>query len=473
MSILYQFSFAPKHDWSAFFAGGEEILAYLQSVCEKYQIVSNIQLNTDVTDMQWLEKEEVWQITLQYLAENVGDLSDRERKQKMEEQGAKAVYVRKEVIRAKAVVSAVGALVEPKGWPDSIPGFDRFEGNIFHSSRWNYDVDLAGKDVVVVGTGASAVQFLPHLTQQPYNAKSVTQIMRSAPWVSPKPIPPFGRQKWDTYSPRIFNRVPVLATMYYWLFFLEAERDFHQVFYNEPENVEARRKIEAQLVSYMKENVPRKYHEILIPDHEVGCKRRLFNEVWFTALNDPKIDLTSKLLTSVQPKSVTLGPERCHPRRKQQNGEIPNDRAPMDEEVLPADIIILANGFETLKWVHPLRVRGAGGVSLHDVWQARAGPQAYMGTAVDGFPNFFMIFGPNTGTGHSSVAYVSENMTNYALKFLRLLLNGDASTVDVKKEAEIAYTAAIQERLRNTVWTTGGASSWYRGEDGWISNLYP
>ena len=145
----------------------------------------------------------------------------------------------------------------------------------------------------------------------------------------------------------------------------------------------------------------------------------------------------------------------------------------LDEETIPADVLILANGFETLQWLHPLRVRGKGGESLHDVWTARGGPQAYMGTAMDGFPNFFLLFGPNTGTGHSSVAYVSENMANYTIKMLACLLNGDARTIEVKKEAELAYTRSIQAYLKDTVWTTGVGSSWYKGPDGWISHIYP
>ena len=254
MSVLYQFSFARKHDWSSIFANGEEILAYLQEVTEKYCIVDKIQLNTEVTDVQWIEQEDVWEITLQQLAKAHGDLSVRDRKRKMEQQDLKAN--RTEVIRAKAVVSAVGALAEPKAWPDS-SGLDSFEGHTFHSSRWEHDVDLAGKDVVVIGTGASAVQFVPHLTQSPHHARSVTQIMQSAPWVSPKPQPPFGRRMWDTYSPCILRFMPFMSAVFYWFYFLEAERDFHRLFYNTPNNLKARRQTESELISYMKQNVPK------------------------------------------------------------------------------------------------------------------------------------------------------------------------------------------------------------------------
>ena len=467
MSILYQFSFAKNYDWSTFFASGEEILIYLQRVCEKYYIVDKIQLNTDVSDMQWLEQEGVWQITLRHLVVGMGDLSYQDRECRIQEQGKGAVHIRTEVIWAKAVVSAVGALVEPKGWPDGVTGLDKFEGDFFHSSRWNYDIDLAGKDVVVVGTGASAVQFVPHLTQIPFNAKSVTQIMQSAPWVSPKPEPPFGSQVWNTMSRSIFRRIPVLATVYYWKFFLQAERDFHRIFYNRHQNIKARRYTEAELLSYIKKAVPEKYYGSLTPDYEIGCKRRLFNEVWFTGLHDPRITLTTQRLMSVQPKSIILGLSELADSKCQIFGS----RAPVAE--IPADVIVLANGFETLQWLHPLRVRGKGGNLLHNTWAARGGPQAYMGTAMDGFPNFFLIFGPNTGTGHSSVAYVCENMVNYVLKILSLIVAGDAETVEVKEERVIGYTKIIQERLQDTVWATGRCNSWYRGEDAWISHLYP
>ena len=466
-AIFYSFSFAPNHKWQTLFPPGPEIIQYLQGVCDKYQITDKIQLNTDVSEAIWLVKEELWEVTLIHMVPGTGDLSEKNRQQRMADHGQESVYLKKERVRAKVLISAVGGLVEPKGWPENIPGRDTFEGDIFHSARWNYDVDLTGKDVIVVGTGCSAAQFVPRLTKD-YNAKSVTQIMRSPPWVMPHPDPPFGNENWEKWSPVLFTRVPGLARLCRTRIFLLAEHDFYTIFKNEPHNYEARKKIEAELIAHMKKTVPEKYHEILTPNYGVGCKRRIFDATWFPGLNDPRVELTTQPLTSIKPKGVTLGPGRTYPDPKDITSKVPTD-----EVNLPADTIILANGFDLTTWLHPLRVVGKDGEVLQDVWDKRGGPQAYMGAAMDGFPNFFIVFGPNTATGHSSVILASENMVEYILKFLKPLLRGEVKTFEVKKEAEVSWTAMMQEKLKDTVWMTGGCHSWYKNAEGWNSTAYP
>lgn len=156
-------------------------------MCEQYEIVDKIQLNTDVRECKWLESEGVWEVTVQNLVSGAGDLSEYERAQKIKENGPESVYVYQETIRTKVLISAVGGLVEPKVWPESIPGRDKFAGEIFHSARWRYDIDLKDKEVIVIGTGCSAAQFVPRLTKE-YGAKSVTQLMRSPPVCSFPPI---------------------------------------------------------------------------------------------------------------------------------------------------------------------------------------------------------------------------------------------------------------------------------------------
>jgi cation diffusion facilitator CzcD-associated flavoprotein CzcO len=213
----------------------------------------------------------------------------------------------------------------------------------------------------------------------------------------------------------------------------------------------------------MKRIVPEKYHEILTPDYGIGCKRRIFDKGWFSSLNDPNIELTTQPLKRLNEKSVTLGAGVTYP---------PNAKGDYPEREIPADVVVLCNGFETTRWLHPLRVAGQGGKDLVETMEERGGSQAYQGTAMDGFPNFFMIFGPNTATGHSSVIMATENMVNYSLKFIRLILNGEVRTVDVKHEAEVAYTADIQESLKKTVFLSGGCVSWYY-KDGWCPTVYP
>lgn len=214
----------------------------------------------------------------------------------------------------------------------------------------------------------------------------------------------------------------------------------------------------------MKNTVPSKYHDILTPDYSVGCKRRVVDGGWFSALYDDKIELTTLPLTSIQSHSITLGPASSEPMTKCESKEA---------RQVPADVIILANGFDVGEWLHPLKVRGRKGRFLHDVWHERGGAQAYLGLAMDGFPNFFMIFGPNTVTGHSSVILASENMVNYTLKFIKPILEGSVSQVEVKHEAEVGWTQKLQEKLKKTVFTNGGCRSWYRTDNGWNSVAYP
>ncbi len=428
-------------------------------------------MNTEVSELRWLEDEQQWEATLLYMAPGTGDLSTKERRKMMAEKGHESVYIKEEMIRAKMVCSAAGGLVEPNAWPENIPGRDQFEGDIFHSARWDYNVDLQDKDIIVMGTGCSAAQFVPRLTKEPYNAKSVTQIMRSPPWVVPLPSPLLGlipKSTWEKWTPRLFPRIPGLARAYRTFLFCLTELDFQLIFTQRDIAAKTRKAQEVSLVKQMKKCVPEKYHEILTPDYGVGCKRRIFDAFWLDSLNDPKIDLTTQPLTSLQAKSATLGPGRTYPDPKNENS-----KAPTDEVHLPADAIILANGFELTTWLSPLTVIGKSGAVMQEVWDERGGPQAYMGTAMDGFPNFFIIFGPNTATGHSSVILASENMVEYSLKFIRKILKGDVKTFDVKKEKEIAWTQMIQESLKGTVWHSGGCHSWYKTASGWNATAYP
>lgn len=266
----------------------------------------------------------------------------------------------------------------------------------------------------------------------------------------------------------ILSTVPGLAYLLRAMIYFFAELDFYRIFGRDERSEKARAKIEAQLLKHMRATVPEKYHEMLTPDYGVGCKRRIFDASWFPGLNDPKIELTTLPITSIQPKEITLGPGRSYPDPKDETSSVSKEQVK-----LPADVIILANGFDVTTWLHPLKVLGKGGKLLHDVWDERGGPQAYMGVAMDGFPNFFIIFGPNTATGHSSVILASENMVNYSLKFMKPILNGDVRTYEVKKEAEISWTQDIQEKLKQTVWSTGGCQSWYKTDNGWNSTAYP
>lgn len=462
---FYSFSFAQNPNWTSFHPSGREIVQYYHDVCHRYRITDKIELNTDIEQCRWLEDEQMWEVTLKRLVAGMGDISSKDRAKIVREKGESAVFSETEVVRAKIVISGVGGLVEPKGWPEDIPGIENFKGKVFHSARWDESVDFTDKNVVVVGTGCSSAQLVPRLPNAPYNAKSVTQLMRSPPWVAPSPDAPGGDEWWEQNGPKILNRVPGLLQLIRFGIFVGTETAFFKLFPNTEKAAKGRKVYEKQLISRLHKLTPEKYWEILTPDYGVGCKRRIFDKRWYRSLNDAKIDLTTQPLTRVNETSVVIGPGRTYPVSATAKEDFP-------AREVDADIIVLANGFDTTRWLHPLKVVGKGKKDLVETMEERGGPQAYQGTAMDGFPNFFLIFGPNTATGHSSVVMAVENMVNYTLKFVKPILNGEISSVDVKHEAEVAYTTDLQKSLKNTVWGSGGCTSWYVHGD-WNGTVYP
>ena len=215
---------------------------YLEGVCEKYKIVDKIQLNTAATEARWLDEEKLWEITLVHLRAGTGDLSDEDRRECVEKNGEEYVYVDRETVRAKVLISAVGGLVQPKPWPENVPGRESFKGDILHSARWNHSVDVKGKDVVVVGTGCSAAQIIPSIIKPPFAAKSVTQLMRSPPWVMPQIPPPFGPENWEKWSPTVLSTVPGLARLLRTLIFCLTENDW-RLFGDTEYNKKERKKV--------------------------------------------------------------------------------------------------------------------------------------------------------------------------------------------------------------------------------------
>jgi cation diffusion facilitator CzcD-associated flavoprotein CzcO len=450
-ALFYSFSFAQNPNWTSFHPPGPEIVQYYHEVCEKYKITDKIELNTDIEQCRWLEDEQLWEVTIRRMAAGMGDLSAKDRMKVVQEKGEAAVYSETEI-------------VEPRGWPDEIRGIENFKGKVFHSARWDQTVDFTDKNVVVVGTGCSSAQLVPRLPNAPYNAKSVTQLMRSPPWVVPSVSTPGGDAWWEINGPKLLRNVPGLKEFLRFMIFAGAEQQFVNLFPNTPRAEKHRKIYEDKVLKHMRKTVPEKYHAIMTPDYGVGCKRRIFDKRWLKSLNNEKIELTTQPMNRVTESGVVIGPGATYPANATEQD--------YPEREIPADVIVLANGFDTTRWLHPLKVVGKGGQDLVQLMEERGGAQAYQGTAMDGFPNMFLIFGPNTATGHSSVVMASENMVNYSLNFIKLILNGDAKTVDVKKEAEMAYTAEMQEALKDTVWRSGCAS-WYFTKDGWNSTVYP
>lgn len=281
-------------------------------------------------------------------------------------------------------------------------------------------------------------------------------------------MPPGGNESFKTWGPKFYSNWPGALGITRAIMFLVAERDW-EIYGNQDNNKKYRAKKEKWLVNVMKKRAPEEYHDILEPDYGIGCKRRIFDHDWLNSLNDPSIELSTQPLVEVKENSIVLGNRRLYPRNEKVDMPVP----PVKAREVPADVIVMANGFNTQSWAHPMTVYGRSGEELVETMEARGGPQAYRGTAMDGFPNFFIIFGPNSATGHNSVILATENMVQHALKLMRPLLNGDASAVEVKKEAEVAYTTDLQAKLKSSVWYAGGCKSWYVREDGWNATVFP
>ncbi|PGH00651.1 hypothetical protein AJ80_09141 [Polytolypa hystricis UAMH7299] len=456
--LFYSYSFAPNYKWTSLFPPGKEIQQYLENVCEQQQIRGNIQLNTEISEAQWLENEGEWEIHLTTLAPFAGDLSDADRRESVSMRGESSIYLKKSTIRTKIFISCAGELVEPNSWPRDVPGLELFKGPVFHSARWKADVDLHNKDVVVVGTGCTSAQLVPSLMKGPRAPRSVTQLMRSPPWVMPRPKTP---HVWKKYASLVFQLLPPLALFLRYILFLYAESTWLNIGMTRF-NKWRRRRFESKLLVHLQKAVPEILLAMLTPSFGVGCRRIIIDDGWFDCLNLPNVELTTRPLVSVNERSVLLGPDPSISSPTSYNG---------GETTRPADVIILANGFETSTYLHRLKIRGTNGKYLHDVWNERGGPSAYLSTAIHGFPNFFMLLGPNAVSGHTSAILASENVANYALRFISLMLKGKVQTVEVKERAESDYTAEVQRRSIDKVWQT--CRNGYIAPNGWNSSICP
>jgi cation diffusion facilitator CzcD-associated flavoprotein CzcO len=407
-SPLYSYSFELNPDWSRLFAPQREIWAYLRGCARKYGLEAHIRYGSVVEQMHWDEDERRWDVqTVEH-----GELGSW---------------------RPRAVVSAAGALHLPD-YPD-IPGAERFAGTSFHSARWDQSCDLAGKRVAVIGTGASAIQFVPEIAKQ---AAQLTVFQRTPPWIHPRPDAPIPARMRSA-----FRKAPVAARALRDAIYLGLEARAMGFAISPklmaPLAAVARRHLASQITDPA-------LRAQLTPDYTIGCKRILLSSDYYPALQRPNVSLVTEGITGITEAGVTTA----------------------DGEEHKADVIIYATGFKVIESVTSLNVAGRDGRKL------KAGNlEAYRGITMAGFPNLFLLLGPNTALGHTSVVFMIETQIQHVLSCLRLIARDKADAIEVVESAQRRYNDALQRRLRRAVWSEGGCRSWYLDADGVNRTLWP
>jgi cation diffusion facilitator CzcD-associated flavoprotein CzcO len=339
-------------------------------------------------------------------------------------------------IAARVLVAAPGLLSEP--WSPSLPGLERFAGRAFHTASWDHSDDLGGRRVALLGSGATAVQVVPAI--QPRLGK-LHLFQRTPPWVVPHmdhPIRPRLRE--------LYRRVPALQRLSRAGIYAMRESVV-------PGITRDRRFLRGQAAlarMHLRRQVPDPdLRRRLTPDYEIFCKRIILSNEWYPAIQEPNVDIVSSGVREVREHAIV-------------------DNDGVEREI---DTLIFATGFRPAELPIAERVRGRAGRSLAEAWAGS--PQAYLGTTVSGFPNLFLLYGPNLNLGHSSIVYMLESQTNYVLDALRTMRRRGAAELEVRAEAQDAYNEEIQERLARTVWNTGGCGSWYFDANGRNSIQWP
>ncbi|KAF3286993.1 hypothetical protein TWF970_008823 [Orbilia oligospora] len=444
-ALCYSYSFYRHPGWSAFYPQGPELHAYFTKFCDDNDLRRHCTFNTEVETAVYDESRKIWSVRLRRRPVADWELKTGSQDKKLHTIGNVGDTWTHE---CKIFISAVGGLVEPS--TIDIKGMEGYQGKIFHSAYWDHTVDLEGKDVVLIGNGCTAAQIMPAIEPQ---VKSVTQIVRSSHWMLPRPkFPGISPDTYETWSPRIFRYLPGSQTIARALVFTSIEAGW-LAFRNGKLGERIRAAQEKHSIAHVKRNAPEKYWNLLIPTFPIGFKRRIYDDTYLPALKSNKVTLTKDEVTHLSENAIHTASGAEY----------------------KADVVIMATGYKTNEWIAPLDVVGRKGETLSQHWGEMGGPAAYNSTAVSGFPNFFMIFGPNSVTGHTSVILATENMCQYALNIAKPVLKGDASEVEIKQGAEVEYSKWVQEKMKDTVFNTTGKKdkTWYVRDDGWNSTTYP
>jgi len=404
-SALYSYSFAQNKNWSKVFAGQEEILTYTEKTARDFGIMPFLRFGINVQNIVWQEDEKIW-----------------------------LVYTEQGTYQANKVISCVGYLHEPI--LPKLPGLENFNGEVFHSSRWNHDLDLSGKKVAVIGTGASAIQFIPEIQPQ---VKELVAFQRTPQWILPKPD-----IKLNKLVRGLFH-LPFSLNFFRKTLYLGMET--FGLGFRHP-------KILKRLQALAKWHINRHIKDEalkdkLTPNYTMGCKRVLLSNHYYKALAQDNVNVIASGVESISGNTVTAS-----------NGE--------QREV---DVIILGTGFHVSDVPIAKHVQGKSGKTMDEIWQGS--PEAYRGTTITDFPNFFLVLGPNLAIGHNSAFIIIEAQLDYVMGALTEMRDRKLTRLEVDSQAQRIYNEKVQRDLQTTVWNTGGCSSYYIDENGKNSIGFP
>lgn len=406
-SHAYSLSFEQNPDWTRKFSPSSEIQAYLLGIVDKWKLRDHIEFGVEIDEARFDEEAGVWTL----------HRSDGE------------------TTTARVVISAVGGLVDPS-LPD-IPGIETFEGHTCHTARWDHDYDMEGKRVAVIGTGASAVQVVPSIATR---VEHLTVFQRTPAWVVPKRDAEYSEEERERY-----RRFPLLLNLSrafkYWM----SELFGPIVYLNAPRLSSRGERISlAHLRSQVKDPELRKK---LTPDFQFGCKRMLISDDYWATFERENVDLECDPIERIEARGI-----------RTKNGTLHE-----------FDAIVFATGFELGLANAPFPIYGRDGRSLNEAWAG--GAVAYKGMTVSGFPSWFILMGPNTGPGHTSVLVFTEAQIQHTLGAIKKMRDENLRYVDVRQDVQDRYNDRIQARMPHMVW--GNCNSWYLNDDGTNHSLYP
>lgn len=407
-SHLYSYSWAPNPDWSHAYSPQPEILAYLEKVAAEAGVLDRFHFRTELLGADWDDDAALWRIRT-----SAGDLT------------------------STTLINATGGLSAPK-LPD-IEGVETFAGPLFHTAQWDHSVDLTGKRVAVIGTGASAVQVIPEI--QPV-VEHLDVYQRSAPWVIPKGDHPF-----TDAQKRRWRRFP---------FLLRADRA--KIYWSHEALVPGITRwqrlnlpVERQGRQNLAQGVPDpELRRRLTPRFGVFCKRILISNDYYPALSSANVEVVTDPIARITPSGMVT----------------------VDGTERPVDVIVVATGFRATDPPIGHLVRGSNGHSLAESWSS-SGMTSYKCVTQHGFPNFFSVLGANSGQGHTSVITYVEALTGYVRGAIRTLRRGGYAAMEPRRDAQARWNADLQRRMRRTVWVRGGCTSWYLDEHGRNPTSWP